>query len=102
MISLTVNGSGRRAGAPPLVRGPEAAEYPLSFGQERLWILDRFEPGNPAYNLAAGERLEGPLRPEVLARLRAGLPPALGVATDTAVAALRASTAQSSATPGAV
>src|SRR5947209_3091499 len=35
--------------------------YPLSFAQERLWILDRMDPGNPAYNISAGMRLVGRL-----------------------------------------
>jgi natural product biosynthesis luciferase-like monooxygenase protein/amino acid adenylation domain-containing protein len=42
--------------------------FPLSFAQQRLWFLDRFQPGNAAYNIAASWRLRGPLREEVLAR----------------------------------
>lgn len=40
----------------------------MSFGQERLWILDRLEPGNPAYNVAAYHRLYGPVDPGALQR----------------------------------
>jgi amino acid adenylation domain-containing protein len=32
---------------------------PLSFAQERLWFLDRFEPGGTAYNMAWPLRLRG-------------------------------------------
>jgi amino acid adenylation domain-containing protein len=51
----------QQSAAPPLVRLPEGAERPLSFAQERLWILDRFEPGNSAYSMPAVLRLRGTL-----------------------------------------
>ncbi|HYN20533.1 MAG TPA: beta-ketoacyl synthase N-terminal-like domain-containing protein, partial [Thermoanaerobaculia bacterium] len=35
--------------------------YPLSFPQERLWFLDRFEPGTPAFDIPAAVRLQGRL-----------------------------------------
>lgn len=34
---------------------------PLSFAQERLWILDQMQPGNPAYNIPLVLRLQGNL-----------------------------------------
>jgi amino acid adenylation domain-containing protein/non-ribosomal peptide synthase protein (TIGR01720 family) len=40
---------------------------PLSFAQERLWVVDRLEPGSPAYNEPYRARLAGPLSPAVLA-----------------------------------
>ncbi|MEA2693948.1 MAG: hypothetical protein QOJ16_3335, partial [Acidobacteriota bacterium] len=43
----------------PLPRA--GAEAPLSFAQERLWFLDRLEPGSAAYNLPAAFRLAGRL-----------------------------------------
>jgi amino acid adenylation domain-containing protein len=55
-------------GGAPLAAGAAAAgEAPLSFAQERLWFLDRLQPGSSAYNLAGGERLVGPLDPRALA-----------------------------------
>jgi amino acid adenylation domain-containing protein len=36
-------------------------ELPLSFAQQRLWLMDQVEPGNPSYNLGAALRLKGPL-----------------------------------------
>src|SRR5580704_13594554 len=40
----------------------------LSFDQERLWIIDQMEPGNPAYNIYSASRLLGPLDPAVMER----------------------------------
>jgi len=37
----------------------EAANYPLSFAQQRLWYLDQLNPGNPVYNLPILIRMEG-------------------------------------------
>jgi non-ribosomal peptide synthetase component F len=47
---------------------PAAKEAPLSFGQERLWVLDRLDPGNAAFNTASVLRLTGDLDVPVLAR----------------------------------
>jgi len=54
--------------APPAAAGGPRPPLPLSFAQERLWVLDRLEPGNPAYNVVAGLRLRGDLHVEVLNR----------------------------------
>ncbi|HZN09359.1 MAG TPA: amino acid adenylation domain-containing protein [Pyrinomonadaceae bacterium] len=41
---------------------------PLSFAQQRLWILDQMNPGDPSYNIAAAVKIEGPLQVAVLQR----------------------------------
>jgi len=54
----------------PVVRIPRAPgvnRFPVSFSQLREWILDRLEPGNPAYNIPNNLRLGGPLEVPVLA-----------------------------------
>ena len=39
---------------------------PLSFAQQRLWLLDQIEPGLTAYNLPLAIRLRGPLDAKAL------------------------------------
>lgn len=41
---------------------------PLSFSQERLWLLDQIEPDSPAYNLIRAISLEGMLDDSALGR----------------------------------
>jgi amino acid adenylation domain-containing protein len=55
---------------PPLVRAPrDGRPLPLSFAQERVWLLDQLEPGgNLAYNFQLATWLRGPLRPGLLRR----------------------------------
>jgi amino acid adenylation domain-containing protein/non-ribosomal peptide synthase protein (TIGR01720 family) len=56
------------AAPPPLVLVPREAPLPLSFAQQRLWFLDRLEPGNPFYNVSLDLRLTGPLNRSALAQ----------------------------------
>lgn len=42
--------------------------FPVSFAQERLWILDQMQPGNPAYIIPAAVRLKGSLSADTLER----------------------------------
>ncbi|HJW95775.1 MAG TPA: amino acid adenylation domain-containing protein, partial [Thermoanaerobaculia bacterium] len=39
----------------------EGEELPLSFAQERLWFLDRLNPGDAVYNVPVAFRLTGPV-----------------------------------------
>jgi amino acid adenylation domain-containing protein len=41
---------------------------PLSYGQEQLWFLDRFEPGGATYNVPLALRMLGPLDAGALGR----------------------------------
>ena len=41
-------------------------ELPLSFAQQRIWVLDQLEPGNPFYNVAAVVYMSGLLNVEAL------------------------------------
>src|SRR5689334_4843815 len=40
--------------------------FPLSFAQQRLWLMDQLEPGNPSYNISGGLLFSGELKLEAL------------------------------------
>jgi amino acid adenylation domain-containing protein len=47
--------------APPIVPTGREIPIPLSFSQQRLWILDQLDPGGTAYNSSFALRLAGSL-----------------------------------------
>lgn len=47
---------------------PDGQTAPLSFAQERLWVLNQIEPDSAAYNLVAAFRLRGALDRSALER----------------------------------
>ena len=60
--------------APPLEPVPrDGSPLPLSFAQERLWLLDRLEPGGAVYNIALAVRFDGALRLDALAAALTGI-----------------------------
>ena len=50
----------------PLTARTQRETAPLSASQQRLWILDQMEPGNPVYNIPWATRLSGELDTEAL------------------------------------
>jgi amino acid adenylation domain-containing protein len=50
-----------------LVAGPRPGHLPLSFAQQRLWFVDRLQPGEATYNIPSFWRLRGPLDAGALA-----------------------------------
>ncbi|MEM6331232.1 MAG: condensation domain-containing protein, partial [Planctomycetota bacterium] len=52
---------GERAGAGRIPRRAADTPAPLSFAEQRLWLLDRLEPEHPFYNMPLAARLTGPL-----------------------------------------
>jgi amino acid adenylation domain-containing protein len=46
---------------------PRDTALPLSFAQQRLWFIDRLQPGSPVYNLCSAVRFTGALDAPALA-----------------------------------
>jgi amino acid adenylation domain-containing protein len=73
-LAVLVGGgeTAEEAGGLPYGRIPRRADRdgppPLSFAQQRMWVLDQLEPGNPFYNVPGVSELLGPLDSGVLAR----------------------------------
>ncbi|HVR98610.1 MAG TPA: condensation domain-containing protein, partial [Thermoanaerobaculia bacterium] len=59
----------RATEAPPIRPVPRDGDLPLSFAQQRLWVIDQLEPGNPAYNIPLAVRLSGEVDPGLLERV---------------------------------
>ncbi|HEU4559378.1 MAG TPA: condensation domain-containing protein, partial [Longimicrobium sp.] len=53
---------------PPVVPAGRTGALPLSFAQERLWFLDRLDPGSATYNIPVALRLSGALDGAALER----------------------------------
>jgi amino acid adenylation domain-containing protein len=54
--------------AEPLGRVPRDGALPLSFAQQRLWVIDQFDTGNPMYNVVRTLRIGGSLDQAILDR----------------------------------
>jgi amino acid adenylation domain-containing protein len=52
---------------PALEPLPPAVAAPLSFAQQRLWVLDRLQPGDPSYHVPVRLRVRGSVAPGALA-----------------------------------
>ena len=52
---------GRDGLVPPITRVSRDQAIPLSFAQQRLWVLDQIEPNSPLYNIPRTLRMQGRL-----------------------------------------
>ena len=64
------SGTAPELGPAPVVNDgaaePSYQDFPCSVAQERFWLLDRLEPGNPSYNVAVRWRLDGRVSTDLL------------------------------------
>ncbi len=58
----------RSSTLPPILSGERPSPLPLALSQQRLWIVDRLDPGNVAYNMPAALRFHGKLDEQALKR----------------------------------
>lgn len=58
----TIIKSGQELKIPPIQPFSRSGPIPLSFAQQRLWLLDQLAPGSAVDNLARIVRLQGPLQ----------------------------------------
>ncbi|MFL6286654.1 MAG: amino acid adenylation domain-containing protein, partial [Pyrinomonadaceae bacterium] len=69
LVEKRLRGDSSTAGRPQITRGSSEQQLiPLSFAQQRLWVMDQWMPGSPAYNVPSALRLKGRLDVDVLAR----------------------------------
>ena len=54
------------AEVPPITKAPRDQDLPLSFAQQRLWVLDQMQPNNPLYNIPRRLRMRGNLNVDAL------------------------------------
>ncbi len=68
-LARVLQSSGNAVQAPPILPVPRDHDLPLSFAQQRLWLVDQIEPGNLAYNMPLALRLTGEVDPGLLERI---------------------------------
>ena len=58
--------TGKSSAQEPIPVADRNSSLPLSFGQQRLWFLNEFEPGSSLYNIPSALRLQGKLHQDSL------------------------------------
>ncbi|MFP5287693.1 MAG: condensation domain-containing protein, partial [Thermoanaerobaculia bacterium] len=67
MAAALLDVDGGSPSLPPIRPMPRRGALPLSFAQERLWFLDRLQPGGTAYNVPLALRSSGRIETPALA-----------------------------------
>jgi pristinamycin I synthase 3 and 4 len=60
-LGRTLPAAGNGITPTPVTFGPRPSLFPLSYQQEQLWFLDRFQPSSDFYNVPLAWRLKGDL-----------------------------------------
>lgn len=60
-VAKAIEESGREE-TQPIVPVDRTQDIPLSYAQQRLWILDQLDPDSAAYNMPGAVRIRGPLK----------------------------------------
>lgn len=70
LLVLLLNKKKREAGTRSVVktRSRETDTFPLSFAQQRLWVLSQLQSDNTVYNMGGGVRMRGKLNQHALER----------------------------------
>ncbi|MFH8759307.1 amino acid adenylation domain-containing protein [Streptomyces atroolivaceus] len=61
LLNQRLRGTAAPSRADGISPAPRGGPLPLSFAQQRLWVLDRLSPGTTTYLMTAALRLRGPL-----------------------------------------
>ncbi|MFI2782677.1 amino acid adenylation domain-containing protein [Streptomyces sp. ALB3] len=68
-LAARVDGAlAQEASLPPLRRRDGGGPAPLSFAQERMWLVEQLRPGSPLLNIGVAVRTTGPLDRDALDR----------------------------------
>lgn len=68
-VAALIAAAPRRDPLPPIVPVERTTpRLPLSYSQERMWLLNRLDPRSAAYNVAGALAIDGPLDVEALGR----------------------------------
>src|ERR1700759_803363 len=51
---------------PPITKSPHVGPVPLSYSQERMWLIQSLDPETSAYNIVVAVRIRGPLATDAL------------------------------------
>lgn len=66
--AMLLESKSKSAGQPQIIKTEERENYPLSFTQERLWVLTKFEDASRAYHMPAAFHVTGNLDINILGK----------------------------------